>query len=315
MTVTKNQSRFEGPWRRADAPIGQVGRFGGMGTGVALDADWHYEATDFGIVGDALRVVNSHTAPTTGGDGTTWEIDAIGAAPTLAVNVNGFPPHLAITTTAVDTQGYNAQRSVASSNARTTFSPGLGLGLSATCEEFYMYMVVKFSDANFNAATVQQMRFFMGFAAVNTNLFGGAVTNFIGINKRDGDGILRMVSDDDAVGVNAATNQKVCRDLTTGSRTGTPAQNTWLGLGLHVILDPAALTNNRGIAHSFYDNGKRSSFAADPDPTHMGSMALNEVPDAALAASFAFVTGEAVAKTLTVAKIIVAGRYRLGSGL
>jgi len=304
MTIHKNDDRFDGPVRRSNAPIGSVSRFSGVSTGVVLDADWHVDVVDFGVVPDALKVVNSHTAPTTAGDGTEWEIDAVGAAPTLAVNVNTFPPHLAITTTAVDTQGYNAQRSVASSNARTSFNP-------ATLDEFFMYMVVRFTDGNNNLATLQQNRFFFGFAAVTTTLFAAGTTNFVGINKRDGDGVLRLVADDAANGFNGAVAQAAGKDLSTGSRTGTPAANIWLSLGVQCVVINQA--QDLGITHGFYDVGRRASFHQNRDETHMASMAMpGAVPNAAMAASFGFLAGEAVAKTLSVAKIITGGKYRLG---
>lgn len=302
MTINKNEARFDGPSRRRDAPIGSLSRFGGVSNGVVLDADWHYDVIDMGIVSDALKIVNSHTAPTTGGDGTIWEVDPVGAAPTLAVNVNSFPPHLAVTTTAVDTQGYQAQRSAVSSNARTSFNP-------ATLDEFFMYIVCRFTDANNNAATVQQMRFAMGFAPVNTTVFAG-VDDFVGLHKADGTGQLQLVCDDDNVNLNVYSNRLTIKDLSTGSRTGTPAANIWMGLGVQCVVQSQA--NNLGVVHGFYDIGKKSAFGPIADQTHAGSMAMVEVPDVALAAFLGFVTGEAVAKTLSVAKIIVGGKYKLG---
>jgi hypothetical protein len=299
MTVTKNHSRFEGPWRNANAPVGGPSRFGGVSTAAVFDADWFHYEVDMGNIADRLKIASSASAPVAATDGTEWEVDNIGGAPTLSFIANLAPPRFSIVTPAVDGQGWQAQRSVVAGTALTCFDPG-------TCQEMYMYMVCRISD-------VVQSQLAMLFAPVDTSLLT-AVPNAVGLHKPDGAGNLFLVSDDDDVALGSYSNRKAVKNLSTGSRTGTPANTIWLGLGFQAVFDESSIVNDKGVLHAFYDNGKRSSNHSDGDPTHCGSMAMVESPNIAvpLAPSIAFAAGEAVAKTLLITKIMMGGKYRYG---
>ena len=297
MSMTKDKSEFANS-QRSDAPLGSLGRFPGLPTGIQLEADWYYRAWCFGNRSDAQDFVDNDLAPDSTMDGLEWEQDNIvGTGATISIDVNGFPPHMLITTPATDTRGQQMQHSV---GTRELFDFSI-------MREAYIYGIFRLSDANDNAATLTQSQFAFGLGPIDTTVLAG-IDDYIGFYKGDASAVINAVCDDDSAALSSYPVRRVVQDLSVGGPSGVSMAGRWFGLGMKI--EVPSQSNNQGLMHTFYDAHLES--VTQRLPTHRGSAALVEVPDQPITPTIAFAAGEATAKRLSIAKLIVAGRYRLG---
>ena len=116
--------------------------------------------------------------------GDSWTVTATGAS-TLTVSDDLTPPRLIATPAAADNDSVEAQ---------LTAATGVGEDFNlASGKKRYFECQFVLTDANDDAATVQQAEIFLGFAITSATVLDGN-TDFIGFNKADGTGLVSFVA-------------------------------------------------------------------------------------------------------------------------
>lgn len=276
-------------------------RFGGMGPAAEYFDRWLHVTYDFSTATREQDWVDNPAAPSEAGAGNDWQHTQLTGS-TVTIVRNTFPAYMQIATSATSGQGQQLQASV---GTRTMFDTSL-------CEDMMFSATVRFTDASNDAATVEQSRWFMGFSAVDTSILT-AVDDYIGFAKADGTGVVQLVAD--ATSGAPDTGASTATNLISLSPTapGHNLVNKWVTFTLQARnLNRTAGT---GVVHAFIDYHRSTSGSVQPNPTYVGSIDLSvntDVPGAVMCPSIAFVTGEAVAKNLQIAKVQVAAKYELG---
>lgn len=283
-----------------------VSRFAGMPVGAELADRWMYHVYDLSRPRDQEAFVDSPGAPGEGNAGTEWQGTQLTSS-TVTIVDTGFPAYLRILTGATDGHGQQFQACVgAGGNTRTLFD-------TSTMEDLYFSITCRLSDANNNAATLEQSRLFAGFAPVDTSVLAG-VDDYIGFAKADGSDVVKLVADQTSgVPVTGASTSDNLFQLGTSGNAAQSLVNEWftmsfLGQGLD-------RTAQEGTVYAFLDWHRRLNNSTKHAPTFVGSINLDtnsDVPGAAMCPTIAFNAGEATAKRLDISKVIVAGKYRLG---
>lgn len=276
--------------------LGLVSRWAGLPLGIQLPSDFFVQHLQFYRAADL---------PVTG---TSWTITEQGVA-TQALSDDLFPPHVILTNAALDNDSQELQWTAADAS-------GEYIDLTDGRRHYFEFMV-RFRDANNDDDTVEQLDFFVGFCVTDTTVIDGA-TDFIGFVKQDLDTDalqrIQVVSADAGGAAGALVDGftaptswttlnpgAVTPDTTAGRRAARIlGPNEWIKLGL--LIQPNA-TGAQGNAFAFI-NGRPVS-----GPHNLAG----EIPDQNLCLTLGFQNGEAVAKIMDVASILVAAEYEAGT--
>jgi len=274
-------------------------RFGGCPPAVELFDRWLHVTYDFSKPSLEEEWVDNPAAPTETAAGTDWQHTQFNAS-TITIVRNTFPAYLQLATGATAADGGQMQASV---GTRTMFDTSL-------CEDMMFSATVKFTDANNDDDTVEQSRWFMGFSAVDTSILT-AVDDYIGFAKADGTGAVQLVAD--ATSGAPDTGASTTASLINLNSSNHNLINKWVTFTFQARnLNRTAGT---GVVHAFIDYHRKPTGSQHPSSTYVGSIDLStnsDVPGAVMCPSIAFITGEAVAKNLLIAKVQLAAKYELG---
>jgi len=285
----------------------QISRFMGYSPGIELHDRMQFREWDFSRNADALAFLDALAAPAEATAGTEWANTQLTAS-TITLQDGGFPSFIRWATGAGDGNGQSAQNVIGTGAAtRLPFD-------FSVMRNFIISGTFRISDANNNAATVEQCRFFFGIAPADTSIFT-AVANFAGFAKDDGSGILKVVADQASVAPHTSASSSL--NLANLSSAGANARsliNKWFTLTL-VGVGLVRTGTQKGVIYAFLDQASQPAGSSDFTPTHVGTLdlgTLQDVPAANGALTLAFTAGEAVAKNLDFAKIMYGIDYVLG---
>ena len=292
-------TRFKAPveYRRTQEgrDSSALSRFAGMPVGIQALSDWHVQRLGFQVVAD-LPVTT-----------VSWTITATGVG-SVALSDDLFPPHLIITEAAADNDSQELQ---------WTAADGSGEWIDLTTDRAcYFETMVRFRDAGNVDAAVEQMEFFVGLAVTDTTVIDGA-TDFVGFRKRDLDDDADQSIDfvcADAGGAAGALVDGLVQ--ATGWTTLNPVEtqatdraarvlgaNQWIKLAF--LIEPHA-AGTQGDAFCWVND--------EPIPGNPINLA-GQVPNENICLTIAHQNGEAVAKIMDVAYVILAQSYRDDDGV
>lgn len=279
-----------------------VSKYAGMPPAVEFADRWYSRVWCLGDTTDQEAFVDSPASPTETSNGSEWIQTQLNSS-TITVVDTGFPPYMRIATGATEGDGQSMQAAIgATGNTRTIFD-------TSTMADLFFSATVRLSDANNNAATVEQCQLFLGFAPVDTTIFT-SVDDFIGFTKADGSGVLRIAADQTTVAPGSAST--ISSLISLSPTTGANLVNKWFTVTFRA--SGLGRTAQVGTVYAHLDYNRTPSGATENSPTHYATLDLSvndDVPGAAMCPTIAFRTGEAVAKRLDIAKLVVAGKYRL----
>jgi hypothetical protein len=307
MFHSRDRFNFRSP--KGSHPFGRrdgmdVPRYAGLPPAVELFDRWAVQVWDLGTLQGQEAFVDSPASPDETANGAEWTQTQLTGS-TLTIVDTASPAYLRVLTAATDGQGQQMQANIGAGGAtKTLYSP-------ATVEELFFSITLRFADANNNSATVEQMRFFAGFAAPDTSVLAG-VDDYIGFASADGSGIIKLVADQTSgVPVTGASTSTNLLNINTSNHN---LVNKWFTLSFKA--EKLNVTSQEGTVYAHVDYHRKPTGASDFSPTHLGTINLDtnsDVPGAAMCPTIAFNAGEAVAKQLHIAKVICAAKYKLGA--
>lgn len=280
-----------------------VSKYAGLNPAIELLDRWVVQQWDLSTLEGQEAFVDTPSAPTETIAGSEWTQTQLTGS-TLTIVDTSTPAYLKVLTGATDGHGQQMQANIGAGGAtKTLYSP-------ASVEELYFSITCRFVDANNNSATVEQMRFFAGFAAPDTSVLAG-VDDYIGFASADGSGILKIVADQTSgVPVTGASTSANLINLNTSNAN---LINKWMTLSFKV--ENLDATTQEGTVYAHVDYHRKPTGATDFLPTHLGTLNLDtnsDVPGAAMCPTIAFNAGEATAKQLHIHRVICAAKLRLG---
>jgi hypothetical protein len=282
----------------------KLGRYTGFPVGVEFHDRCQVQTWDLATTAGQEAFVDSPASPDETLNGSEWRQTQLTGS-TLTIVDTGFPSYLRILTAATDGQGQEMQACLGAGGATRTIYD------TSTVEDILFSITLRFVDANNNSATVEQMRFFAGFAAPDTSVLAG-VDDYIGFASADGSGLLKLVADQTSgVPVTGASSSVNLVNLNTSNAN---LVNKWITLTL--VARGLNRTSQKGRVYGFVDSHNKRTGAVEHTSTFVDSLNLatnSDVPGAAMCPTIAFNTGEAVAKQLHVAKVVCAAKFKLGA--
>ena len=276
----------------AGRSVGAVSRFAGMPVGVELHSDWQVYTNHFQHFND-YDFTND------------WTITETGAAGFSAIVTDTSPSYLALVCDALDNDSQEVQFTAAN---------GAGEFIDLTTDRAcYFEAMIRMVDANNDADTVQQVDWFVGLAVTDTTVIDGA-TDFVGFVKVDGTtSAIQLVCGDAGGAAGALVDQSATNTgWTVTSPTGTAATdraarvmgaNQWIKLAF--LIEPHA-NGTQGDLWGWVNDEPISA-----SPINVAGF----VPDTNICMTLCVQNGEAVAKTLHIAHLIVAQNLRDDAGV
>ena len=292
---------FDSPNGQSPVVTGQVSKYLGMPAGIEIDDRWSASEWDPAKATDQAALVDNPAAPGVVNPGTDWQPTSTGGTNLAAIIDTGFPPYLRWTTGAADTNGLQMQANKG--------AVGLTKALfdTSAMDDLFFSITFRLVDANNNAATVEQSKFFFGLAAIDTSILAG-VDDYIGFVKDDASGVIKLVADQTSGVPTTGASSSVNVFTLTAAHA-----NKWITLSFRATkLDR---TNQKGVVYAHIDFNRIPTGASKRMTTYAATLNLgtnSDVPGANMTPSIAYATGEAVAKQLHMASIIAAGAYKLG---
>ena len=295
-----------GGHRFNDAPAGALhstarpaSTYPGMPAGAGLDGEWLIQHLTFQTAWDlpGRRVEGALGGASTATD--NWTITVTGTTPLETMSDDLVPSHLIITNSGTDNDSWEGQYTGADGS-------GEAYAFNTTGGDVFYETMFRLSDANDDDDTVEQVDWFMGFAATDTTVIDG-VTDFIGFVKQDSntDGAINFVSADAASTSGALIDGQL---TATGWVALNPAANTPDTLAGR--RDSKIMGPNEWITLGFYFDQSTSAAHFYVNRVYEGSADLtDQIPDQNLCLTIAVQNGEGVAKVMEV--VYVRAGFRL----
>jgi hypothetical protein len=262
-------------FNRADAQArGGVSQFAGMPVGIELFAKWVVK--DFSVW-DAGSFPESSPIADTPGD--NWIVTRTGVGE-ITLSDDLVPPRIILTNAAADNDSLEAQY---------TGAEGYGEAFALrTGKKLYFRCAFSLTDANNDLATVQQEDLFIGLCITDTTVIDGA-TDFIGFSKVDGSGLVNFVAGKNAGAAGALVDQLV-------SSTGVTLTATDAGTAEADIHTFEFVVVGTNTVHLYADGNYIRTINS-----------TTQLPDDEnLCVTVAHQNGEAVAKVMHLAQLLVA---------
>ena len=282
-------TRFKAPVehnRTQDGEHRAMGRFPGMPVGVQLLSDWHVHHVQFTTLEDFVALSTNN-----------WTFTETGAGGTIAASADLFPPHVIVTTDALDNDSEEAQFT----------STGAGEIVDLTADRpVYFEAMIRLRDAGNVDAAVEQVDWFVGLAVTDTTVIDGA-TDFIGFLKRD-------LTDDATCGINF-----VCGDA--GGAAGALVDQLVTATGWSSLNPVETQATDRGNRILGANQWIKLAFLIEPEGSGARGFAwvwVNDqpipnnpinvagfIPNENICLTFAIQNGEAVIKNMDIHHLLV----------